>query len=205
MTVDETVASTDLQNPADALRFLANVAERDSDSNQVPPMQTSNYGGDSHRPPVTGQVATDPNQPPKSEHAIDYGPLNRGQLSLEMIQTLLFRYETKYHPYFPLANPVAFDLQNLPTIAAKEPHQLAAILTVASKDEREWWQVHEACSMHMQELIAELVYSGEGTVEAVEAMLILAEWVPRRPHSTPTVGRGEEDAAAWMYVGTAIR
>ena len=39
----------------------------------------------------------------------------------------------------------------------------------------------------------------------VEAMLILAEWVPRRPHATPAVGRGEEDQAAWMYVGTAIR
>jgi hypothetical protein len=36
-------------------------------------------------------------------------------------------------------------------------------------------------------------------------MLILAEWVPRRPHSTPGIGRGEEDQAAWMYVGTAIR
>ena len=58
----------------------------------------------------------------------------------------------------------------------------------------------------MQQLIADLVYSGHGSVEAVEAMLILAEWVPRKPHSTPrTVGRGEEDQAAWMYVGTAIR
>jgi hypothetical protein len=55
------------------------------------------------------------------------------------------------------------------------------------------------------QLIAELVYSGGGTVEAVEAMLILAEWVPRRPQSVPAVGRGEEDQAAWMYVGTAIR
>jgi len=50
----------------------------------------------------------------------------------------------------------------------------------------------------MQQLMADLVYSGRGTVEAVEAMLILAEWVPRRPHATPAVGRGEEDQAAWM-------
>lgn len=111
------------------------------------------------------------------------------------------RYEDKYHPFFPLANPLAFDVQNLPTIAAKEPHQLSAILTVASKDEREWWQVHETCSAHMQQLVGALVSSGGGTVEAVEAMLILAEWVPRRPSSTPAVGRGEEDEAAWMYTG----
>jgi hypothetical protein len=95
--------------------------------------------------------------------------------------------------------------QNLQEIARKEPHLLSAILTVASKDEKDWWQVHEICSSHMQSLIADLVYSGRGSVEAVEAMLILAEWVPRRPHATPKVGRGEEDQAAWMYVGTAIR
>ena len=57
----------------------------------------------------------------------------------------------------------------------------------------------------MQQLIAALVYCGGGTVEAVEALLILAEWVPRRPHSTPAIGRGEEDQAAWMHVGSAIR
>lgn len=97
------------------------------------------------------------------------------------------------------------DPSNLPTSAAKEPHLLAAILTVASKDEKDWWQVHEDCSTHMQSLVASLVYSGSGSVEAVEAMLILAEWVPRRSHTTPAIGRGEEDCAAWMYVGTAIR
>ena len=97
------------------------------------------------------------------------------------------------------------DPNNLPTIAAQEPHLLAAILTVASKDEKDWWQVHDDCSTHMQSLVASLVYSGSGSVEAVEAMLILAEWVPRRPHTTPAIGRGEEDCAAWMYVGTAIR
>lgn len=81
---------------------------------------------------------------------------------------------------------------NLPTIAAKEPHLLAAILTVASKDESDWMTVHEACSAHMRHCIADLVYSGIGSVEAVEAMLILAEWVPRRPHSTPaSTSRGK--------------
>ena len=57
----------------------------------------------------------------------------------------------------------------------------------------------------MQQLIAGLIYRGNGTVEAVEALLILAEWVPRPPHATQTIGRGEEDQAAWMHVGTAIR
>lgn len=181
LTVDDTVAlaSTDLDNPADALKFLAHVAERNSSSTQLPPMHSTN--------------------------TIRYAPLAKGQVSLETVHLLLNRYLDKYHQFFPLANPAAMDPQNLDVIAEKEPHLLAAILTVASKDEKDWWEVHEICSTHMQQLVADLVYSGCGSVEAVEAMLILAEWVPRRTHATPTVGRGEEDQAAWMYVGTAIR
>jgi len=209
MTVDETVASTDLQNPADALEFLANVAERDSGGTQLPPMQTLIYRRQAHTLSATPVAQQHEGQGylnhTSSGDVIDFPPLNRGHLTVGMIRTLLLRYEDKYHGFFPLANPLAFDYRNLPAIAANEPHLLAAILTVASKDEKDWWPVHETCSAHMQQLIAELVYSGRGTVEAVEAMLILAEWVPRRPHSTPNVGRGEEDQAAWMYVGTAIR
>lgn len=200
MNVDDNLASTDLQNPADALEFLANVAERDNSVNQLPPLH--GYGR-AHR------MSQHPSAPSSDQvtpsGTINYAPLVKGQLSLEMVHVLLARYEEKYHCFFPLANPAAFDPVNLPTIAAKEPHLLAAILTVASKDESDWISIHEACSAHMRHTIADLVYSGIGTVEAVEAMLILAEWVPRRPHSTPAVGRGEEDQAAWMYVGTAIR
>lgn len=93
MTVDDTVASTDLQNPADALEFLAHVAERDSGNNQLPPMHSSVYGRE--------QLAGHSNQqhdgsrsvqPPTPSHVIDYPPLTKGQLSLEMIQALLYRY-----------------------------------------------------------------------------------------------------------------
>nr|POF13477.1 gluconolactonase [Quercus suber] len=207
LTVDD-LSTTDIQNPKDALEFLAHVAERDSGVNQLPPMHSSVYG----QPALRTETSTHTmHEIPRSidgpivDTAIDYPPLVRGHLSLDTIRVLLARFEEKYHQFFSIANPLALDPTNLPEIASKEPHLLAAILTVASKDEKEWWQVHETCSAHMQQLIAELVYSGCGEVEAVEAMLILAEWVPRRPHSTPTVGRGEEDQAAWMYVGTAIR
>lgn len=45
-------------------------------------------------------------------------------------------YSERYHQYFPIANPAAMEFQNLRTSAAKEPHLLAAILTVASRDEK---------------------------------------------------------------------
>jgi hypothetical protein len=57
----------------------------------------------------------------------------------------------------------------------------------------------------MQQLVLSLVIGGDADVEAVEALLLLAEWVYHRPPSETEVGRGEEDKVAWMYVGTALR
>jgi len=57
----------------------------------------------------------------------------------------------------------------------------------------------------MQELIAAVIYGGGAGVEAVESLLILAEWVPRRRQPAPSIGKGEEDHQAWMFVGTAVR
>ena len=210
MTVDDQVASTDLQNPADALEFLAHVAERDSgrdSGNQLPPLQTSMFSRPPQRMTSNSNHMHVPHRMGEQaapRHVINYAPLTKGQLTVEMIHALMLRYEDKYHAFFPIANPMAMEPQHLPHIAAKEPNLLAAILTVASKDEKEWWQIHEVCSNHMQQLISTLVYGGGGSVEAVEALLILAEWVPRS-QTTPAIGRGEEDAVAWMLVGTAIR
>lgn len=59
--------------------------------------------------------------------------MQRSQRQMQYLTS--YRYEDKYHQFFPIANPAAMDFQNLHTIAAKEPHLLAAILTVASKDQ----------------------------------------------------------------------
>ena len=92
MTVDDTVASTDLQNPADALEFLAHVAERDSSTNQLPPMH--GYGRP-QRPSLTTNVLNDTtprsNEQGSGSNVINYAPLTKGQLSYEMVQTLLAR------------------------------------------------------------------------------------------------------------------
>ncbi len=57
----------------------------------------------------------------------------------------------------------------------------------------------------MQTLISAILSGSEAGVEAVEAFLILSQWVSHRPQSSIPVGRGEEDRVAWMYIGTALR
>ena len=99
MTVDDTVASTDLQNPADALEFLAHVAERDSGANHLPPM----HGYGRSQRPSTDISAINGSSRNNSTADINYSPLKKGLLSFEMIQTLLARYvgweETDTKPY----------------------------------------------------------------------------------------------------------
>jgi len=53
--------------------------------------------------------------------------------------------------------------------------------------------------------VLSLVTGADAGVEAVEALLLLAEWVSHWPPPQTAVGRGEEDKVAWMYVGTALR
>lgn len=57
----------------------------------------------------------------------------------------------------------------------------------------------------MHQLTSELVYSGCGTIGAVEAMLILANWAPREVPRTLAVDPGEEGRSSWMFTGIAIR
>lgn len=57
----------------------------------------------------------------------------------------------------------------------------------------------------MQHLITLILEGSDANVEAVEAMLLLSQWVSHRPQAGIAVGRGEEDRVAWMYTGTALR
>lgn len=83
-----------------------------------------------------------------------------------------------------------------------EPHLFSAILTVASKDDE---RIHHICYDHMQHLVSMILAGADADIEAVEALLLLSQWVSHRPQASVAVGRGEEDRVAWMYIGTALR
>jgi hypothetical protein len=85
MRVDDITAATDLQNPADALEFLAHVAERNG-TTQLPPIRP-------HR--MSAAIGAEDTRR-SSEQAfgsttIKYPPLMNGQISFETIQMLLAR------------------------------------------------------------------------------------------------------------------
>lgn len=57
----------------------------------------------------------------------------------------------------------------------------------------------------MQNMVSLIMAGSDADLEAVEALLLLSQWVSNRPQNSVTVGRGEEDRVAWMYIGTALR
>ncbi|RDW91616.1 hypothetical protein BP5796_02781 [Coleophoma crateriformis] len=197
--VHENIASADLQNPSDALEILAHVADRaeDGDSDRSDPNQI-------HRPPQQ-PLPPPPLREPGSSDMIDqfhYPPMAKRLIGTETIYQLFINYEEFFHPYFPIIPRETFDRPRLAWLSRAEPHLFSAVLTIASKDNE---QLHHVCYEHMQQLISTIMAGGEADVEAVEALLLLSQWVSHRPQQQIAVGRGEEDRTAWMYIGTALR
>src|ERR1051326_3745734 len=99
-----------------------------------------------------------------------------------------------------------FDSSRLVENITQEPILTTAILVVSSKDLIDQPSLYDTCASHMRHLVGDLAAGGEGTLGAVEALLIMAEWAPYTQRSkSGNVGRGEEDKESWMHVGLALR
>ncbi|EME84251.1 uncharacterized protein MYCFIDRAFT_107328, partial [Pseudocercospora fijiensis CIRAD86] len=180
------IAFNDLQNPSDALGILAQIASNGGNGETA-------YGDSHHylRP---------------NSSQLEYALVRDGKLDLSKIIQLLQRYKHCYHPYFPLVPRHTLDAVHLTRTAREEAHLLTAILVVASRDLTDEPHIFIACSEYMRSLVSALAAGGAGNVEAVEALLVLAEWTPYTSRSEAGhVGRGEEDREAWMHVGMALR
>ena len=114
-------------------------------------------------------------------------------------------YHRNNHLFFPIAPEETFNPANLSRVVSEAPHLFAAILTVASADYLPNSKVHQQCLSHVQSLISDLIYGCEGSIQAVEALLILAEWSNWHHGGKIKPGKGRESASAWMLVGTAVR
>ena len=98
-----------------------------------------------------------------------------------------------------------FDSTNFSKTASQSPHLFCAILTVASAESLTNRAVHQDCLAHARALVSDLLYGLEGGVQAVEALLVLAEWSVWHHGEKVKPGKGRESASAWMLVGTAVR
>jgi hypothetical protein len=98
--------------------------------------------------------------------------------------------------------------------AVEEPFLLTVILTVASKDEFEYRQIHQHCWNYLKRHLLDILLATPSTlrVGSVEGLLLLAEWVPYQqletssyPNMFPMKLSTVEDNMAWSLIGQAIR
>lgn len=204
-TADGAISSVP-RNPSDAWQCLAGIAKRGADNANAENLRD-------HCSPESGghpSINTLQNGSPNGCHANSgiraYRLVQNGNLDTQTVWQLVSRYAENFHPYFPLVPRKYFERSSLDSFASNEKHLLTAVLTIASKDLVQSPQIHEYCSKYMHELISGIAAGADCDVEAVEALLLLAEWEPQglRPR-IERVGKGEEDRAAWMHVGLALR
>lgn len=190
------------QNPSDAWQCLTGIAKKGGNgAREELPGDMHAGGGFTYNHLRNGRVADIPTTGIKA-----YRLVQSRSLDPETVWQLVSRYAENFHPYLPLVPRKYFDRSALDAFAANEEHLLTAVLTIASKDLVDRPDIHEYCSKYMHELISGIAAGADCDVEAVEALLLLAEWEPQglRPR-IERVGRGEEDRASWMHVGLALR
>lgn len=194
------------RNPSDAWQCLTGIAKRGADGTTTETIADSLHsgsGGFSSYGTLQGGSGT---EFPTNSGIKTYRLVQARSLDPATVWQLVVRYAENFHPYLPVVPRKYFDRNALDAFATNEKYLLTAVLTIASKDLVERPEIHEYCSRYMHELISGIAAGADCGVEAVEALLILAEWEPQglRPR-IERVGRGEEDRAAWMHIGLALR
>ncbi|EXJ90122.1 hypothetical protein A1O3_03191 [Capronia epimyces CBS 606.96] len=204
-TTDSTIGNTIPRNPSDAWQLLKDVASREADHLQT--TATGNTRGYLSSQTIPSAIRPGPQRSVNIHAGISsYRLVREGYLTPDVIQMLVRRYAEHYHPYLPLVPRKYFDPAQLDPFAVSEKHLLTAVITISSKDMVEQPNIHMSCSRYMHDLISGIAAGHDCDVEAVEALLLLAEWEPQGLHNRiEAVGRGEEDRSAWMHVGIALR
>lgn len=193
------------RNPSDAWQCLTGIATHGATAPEMRGNRTrSESGSFSTYNSLRNGVVSDFNAPNAGIRA--YRLVQSRSLDPGTVWQLVTRYAENFHPYLPLVPRKYFERTALDDFASNEKYLLTAVLTIASKDLVDRPEIHEYCSKYMHELISGIAAGADCDVEAVEALLLLAEWEPQglRPR-IERVGRGEEDRAAWMHVGLALR
>lgn len=116
----------------------------------------------------------------------------------------------------PIVNRQFLSPGNIDQTATEEPFLFSAILVIATKDKVDLEAKHRSIWAHLKRMILDVALGSSITkcVGAVEALLLLAEWVPHARFQRQAVGNDKsrklrrediEDSASWTLVNLAVR
>ncbi|KAJ5520264.1 hypothetical protein N7463_000717 [Penicillium fimorum] len=229
----------ELDNPGDALQILARLAASDTQisSNLTNPGAQNSFtgvcssNGARFEASSAGSGPMNPIQPPMLQSILsETETLVIGVLGTDTVNGLVQQYETSipheyissnpfsytsnYHTFCPLAPKKVLATTDPRKTAVEEPFLLTVVLTIASKDEIAYREVHQHCWNYLKRHLLDVLLATPSTlrVGTVEGLLLLAEWVPYMqletcsyPNMFPMNLSAVEDNMAWSLIGQAVR
>lgn len=197
------LVSAKINNPSDALQLLVMTAEGQDDSHEdgnasanlehVSPSEASLQ----HPSPPVPFAANLEDTPICQQHIVTPAQLSHFMLDVFFVHV---------HPLFPFISPgrVPKDVVALGAFVKTEPHVTLAAVIVAARVEQ-CDEVHDRAWRAFEQVISKLVLGENPSLGSIEALLLLAEHMPRQNvEITSEIQRmRQEERVAWSFVGLA--
>lgn len=129
--------------------------------------------------------------------------ITAGYLTVDKLRQLTETFIRFYHPFYPLLATVRLSQGNLARFAHEEPVLLPAICVIASLGLNDV-HLHHLLWQHTKTLLTETMWGEKASVGAVEAMLLLSEWIGPG-FQLQAKQRVKDTSAIWMMVGSVSR
>jgi hypothetical protein len=160
---------------------------------------------------------------PSPQHLSSHPLIAASVITFDQLRTYVHQFFVRHHHIFPVvpASRIPRTDEQLAQFAFDENHLVTAMVVVASRHDAQNPQVHDLSWEYMQvritkgqhdcgdarqltlvvqTLLQELVLGKGASVGAVEALLLLSEYLPRPTEPDQLSGQAE-NAMAWMLVG----
>ncbi|KAM0747659.1 hypothetical protein T439DRAFT_328867 [Meredithblackwellia eburnea MCA 4105] len=179
----ERLVGASLRTPADAVQFLAESPGSPKGKERDLPMSQP--------------------QIPRLE---DFPLVANGVMTGEQLCMLISGYFSRNHFIYPVCanNHVPRTPEAVARFASEEVHLATVFCVVASRQHGDLG-LHDKIWEYCQTLINAINTGKMAGVGAVEALLLLSEFLPRIPDTPPALLDGEENRLSWMLVGSACR
>ncbi|WVQ84547.1 hypothetical protein IAT38_006701 [Cryptococcus sp. DSM 104549] len=232
-TDPSSIVVADMRNESDALQILAlasgQAASQDAENdNEGKRGQQSGQGGGAMG--LTGilhpqnEDVMDPRRKEASMAQLGQFPLIRlGIVTEDQTMMLADAFFRCHHHFFPIipSSHIPRTVEQLAVFAENEKYLLASFIIIASRPDNspEMRDIHDRSWSVMRKWISDVQCLGEPpTVGLVEALLMLAENLPRIPRDRKTQSpdsdassssieepHGAENRQAWQMIGLAVR
>ncbi|KAK1242001.1 hypothetical protein MKX07_007824 [Trichoderma sp. CBMAI-0711] len=173
--------ASELRNPSDALRILAQSEKGESAASSTLP---------------EGEPNNLSHGPYNATFLDEYKLVESGLIHRTAIFELLHIYSRNYHPYCPIVPTYMLGPSAIDKILRSDFFLLTVVLTIASRDSPSHSLIHRYCWDYAQRLLLEVLLGHPWTLKSrtVESLLLLSEWLP---HIELTHGALNEDKSAF--------